>query len=215
MSLVDSTRDTRAFSVPIRSERGSFSCFDAFSSREPGSTSLENALADRFRHEANPEHRLLGFVQKLHLPFGILLQAARNAAEKVAADLGHLGPGRLAALEFGSLIGRACVATMADPEKIQRHDWAHVLGPLPAFVGWHVGSDSLPSDKDGHPYDYGMATSQRSDPQFGASAQRQTKFNRDACGRRVRRSRAAELNRSSGAIPGHSPTSPARPWSRI
>src|SRR5437773_10315314 len=35
----------RAFSVPIKSERGSvFFCFDAFSSREPVSTSLENAL---------------------------------------------------------------------------------------------------------------------------------------------------------------------------
>src|SRR6266436_1432464 len=43
--------NTRAFSVPIESERGSISCFDAFSSREPVSTpdqvrgrlSLENA----------------------------------------------------------------------------------------------------------------------------------------------------------------------------
>src|SRR5260370_27667260 len=93
-----------------------------------------NWLADRFSDEADPEHRLLGLVQKLHLPFGILLQAARNAAEKVAADLGHLGPGRLAPLEFGSLIGRACVATMADPENIQRHDWAHVLAPISHIV---------------------------------------------------------------------------------
>ena len=38
-------REARAFSVPIESERGSISCFDAFSSREPVSTSLENALA--------------------------------------------------------------------------------------------------------------------------------------------------------------------------
>ncbi len=41
---------TRAFSVPIESERGSISCFDAFSSREPVSTSLENALGRRNRH---------------------------------------------------------------------------------------------------------------------------------------------------------------------
>src|SRR5882672_5672945 len=81
-----------------------------------------DALADRFRDKANPEHRLFGLVQKLHLPFGVLLQAARNAAEQVAADLGHLGPGGLAALEFGSLIGRACEAAVADPKKIQRHD---------------------------------------------------------------------------------------------
>jgi hypothetical protein len=35
-------RRGRAFSVPIKSERGSISFFDAFSSREPVSTSLEN-----------------------------------------------------------------------------------------------------------------------------------------------------------------------------
>jgi hypothetical protein len=33
-----------AFSVPIESERGSIYCFEVFSSREPVSTSLENAL---------------------------------------------------------------------------------------------------------------------------------------------------------------------------
>src|ERR1700755_2204902 len=35
---------SRAFSVPIEPEWGSSFCFDAFSSREPVSTSLENAL---------------------------------------------------------------------------------------------------------------------------------------------------------------------------
>jgi hypothetical protein len=35
----------RAFSVPMESERGSSLSFDAFSSREPVPTSLENALA--------------------------------------------------------------------------------------------------------------------------------------------------------------------------
>src|ERR1700712_6042206 len=81
--------------------------------------------ADGFRDQANPEDRLPGFVEHFHLPFGILLQAARNAAEQIAADLGHFGPGRLAGFEFGSLIGCAGVAAMADPEKIQRHDWSH------------------------------------------------------------------------------------------
>src|SRR5258708_16070185 len=42
-------RGPRAFSVPIESERGSTSCFDAFSSREPVSTSLENALKTNFK----------------------------------------------------------------------------------------------------------------------------------------------------------------------
>src|SRR5882724_10467862 len=93
-----------------------------------------DALADRFRDEANPEHRRFGLVQKLHLPFGILFQAARNAAEQVAADLGHLGPGGLTALEFGSLIGRACEAAVADPKKIQRHD-DPCVGPPPGPFG--------------------------------------------------------------------------------
>ena len=60
---------------------------------------LTNGLATR-----RIGNRLLGFVQKLHLPFGILLQAARKAAEEVAADVRHLAPGGLAAFEFGSLI---------------------------------------------------------------------------------------------------------------
>jgi hypothetical protein len=41
---VPGAQRTRAFSVPIESERGSTSCFDALSSRQPVSTSLENAL---------------------------------------------------------------------------------------------------------------------------------------------------------------------------
>jgi hypothetical protein len=42
---------TGAFSVPMESERGSSLLFDAFSSREPVPTSLENALS------APPPHR--------------------------------------------------------------------------------------------------------------------------------------------------------------
>src|ERR1700712_1630014 len=89
--------------------------------------------ADGFRDQANPENRLPGFVEHFHLPFGILLQAARNAAEQIAADLGHFGPRGLAALEFGTLIGRAGVAAMADPEKIQRHDNPNGSGPPPGL----------------------------------------------------------------------------------
>src|SRR5271154_1806751 len=39
----------RVLSVPIESERGSRFCFVAFSSREPASTSLENALVHATR----------------------------------------------------------------------------------------------------------------------------------------------------------------------
>src|SRR5258708_5827375 len=80
-----------------------------------------SCLADRFRDQTDPEHRFPGLVEHLHLPFGILLQAARDAAEEVAAHLGHLGPGGLAVFEFCPLIRRTRVVTMADPEKIKRH----------------------------------------------------------------------------------------------
>jgi hypothetical protein len=79
------------------------------------------SLAERFRHEADPEHRLFGLVQQLHLPGAVLFQAAGNAANKVTANLGHLRPGIFTALEFGPVVGSARIATMADPEKIQRH----------------------------------------------------------------------------------------------
>jgi hypothetical protein len=75
-------------------------------------------LTQRVRHQADSEHGFSGLVQQLHMPFGILLQAARNAADKIGADLGHFGSGGLAALEFGALIGRAGIAPMADLEKI-------------------------------------------------------------------------------------------------
>src|SRR5215218_10630272 len=88
----------------------------------PGRMPVLRWLTEGFSDKTNPENRHLGFVQKLHLPFGVLFQAARKTAEEVAADLGHLGPGGLAAFEFGSLIGRACIVAVADPKKIQRHD---------------------------------------------------------------------------------------------
>src|SRR5207302_5126495 len=105
----------------------------------------ERALTNRFGDKTNSEDRLLRLVQKLHLPFGVLFQAARKAAEEVATDLGHLGPGGLAAFKFGPLIGRACIAAVADPKKIQRHDCSHGLGRLPAFSAGHqLGQDALP-----------------------------------------------------------------------
>jgi hypothetical protein len=89
---------------------------------KPATTFPDHALSDGFRDQANPEYRIPGFVEQLHLPFGVLLQAARNAAEQIAGDLGHFSPGSLATFEFRPLIGRAGVVAVADPEKIQRHD---------------------------------------------------------------------------------------------
>src|SRR5215210_1255102 len=75
------------------------------------------ALGQSLRHEADLEYGLFGLVQQFHLPFRVLLQAARNPADKIGANFGHLGPGRLTTLEFGSLVGSARIATMADPEE--------------------------------------------------------------------------------------------------
>jgi len=48
-------------------------------------------LAHRLRHETNPEYRLFGLVQQLHLPVGILLEAAGNASASAAANLLLMG----------------------------------------------------------------------------------------------------------------------------
>src|SRR5665213_1547162 len=78
-------------------------------------------LAQRLRHQADPEHRLLDLVEEFHVPVGVLFQVASNAAKQVGADPGHLDPGSLAAFKFRGLVGRAGIATVADSKKIQRH----------------------------------------------------------------------------------------------
>src|SRR6267154_6735686 len=100
----------RAFSVPIESERGSASCFDAFSSREPVSTSLGNALLDEARikevvdlrnrfDDADLEQQVCGLLVKglelAHEEFlvrGLVLPAQifRRVAELFAGLL-HIG----------------------------------------------------------------------------------------------------------------------------
>src|ERR1700737_226106 len=91
-------------------------------SAEPAATRQRcGSLTQRFRHEADSEYGLLGLVQELHLPFGVWLQAAGNATEKIGANAGHLGPRSLATRQFRSLIGRAGIAAVANPEEIQRH----------------------------------------------------------------------------------------------
>lgn len=79
------------------------------------------SLPERFRHQTNSEYGLFGFVEQLHMPFGVLLQAARNAANKVGANLGHLGPGGLAALELGSLVGSPGITTVTNSEEVLRY----------------------------------------------------------------------------------------------
>ena len=91
------------------------------------------ALTNGFGDKSHPENRLPGFVRKLHPPFGVPFQATRKAAEQVAADLGHLGPGGFAAFEFGSLIGRTFIAAVADPKKYSGIMISWLGGPRPSL----------------------------------------------------------------------------------
>src|ERR1700736_2746682 len=84
-------------------------------------------LPHRLPDKADSEYRLFGLVQQFHVPFGVLFQAARNAAEQIAADRGHLGPGGFAALEFSGLFVSAGIAAMTNPKEIKRHRCTHVL----------------------------------------------------------------------------------------
>ena len=71
-----------------------------------------------FPQQADFEYGLSALVQHFHPPFGVLLQAAGNAAGKVGAHLDHFGLGGLVALKLRALIGCAGIATMTYLEKI-------------------------------------------------------------------------------------------------
>jgi uncharacterized membrane protein len=64
-------------------------------------------LLERLGCEPDSKHRLFHLVQQIHLPLGVLFEAAGNTANEVGADLGHFSPSGLAALEFRSQIGSA------------------------------------------------------------------------------------------------------------
>src|ERR1700738_1274261 len=98
------------------------SCFDAFSSREPVSTSLENALIQRLRDQANSKNRLPRLVQELHLPFGVFDELAGNVAHHVAANTRHFLPCGNAVGKFRAVIADAGMRAMSDTEEIERHD---------------------------------------------------------------------------------------------
>src|SRR6266849_2006374 len=105
---------TRAFSVPIESERGSISCFDAFSSREPVSTSLENALV-RLNRQQMVQPLLHGLVEVVVRPAKpsiaagndlilLVLQGAAGARTVARGFTDHLGIHRVdLAIEIGQL----------------------------------------------------------------------------------------------------------------
>ena len=96
---------------------------------------------------------------QIHLPFGILLQVARNAAKQVGADLGHLGPGGLASVEFRSLTGSAGITAVINSKKNTATFFALMLGrPHSLSKTGTVERKSLPGHEIIDPYDYGIAT---------------------------------------------------------
>src|SRR5665647_3616553 len=75
----------------------------------------------RFRDKPNSENRLLGTVQKLHLPFAVLLEVAGDAADHIAAHAGQFFPGGIAIGMLGAKIGGAGILAISDAKKIERH----------------------------------------------------------------------------------------------
>jgi hypothetical protein len=63
------------------------------------------------------------------LPFSILFEIARNAANEVAADAGHLSPSRIFIGEVKAATGGAEVPAISDAEKIERHGEKPMLRP--------------------------------------------------------------------------------------
>ena len=67
------------------------------------------------------------------MPFSILFEIARNAANEVAADVGHLSPSRIFIGEVKAATGGAGVPAISDAEKIERREKPMLrptLGPV-------------------------------------------------------------------------------------
>jgi hypothetical protein len=92
-----------------------------------GGFEVEN-LTQCLGHKTDSEQGLPGFVQEFHVPFGVLLQATRKAANQIAADLGHLHPGGVPVDEIKTVVGNATEVVVTDPDEIGRHAVAFFLG---------------------------------------------------------------------------------------
>jgi hypothetical protein len=89
--------------------------------RKEAKATLVRCLGDK----PDAEQRHLRLVQKLHAPFGVLLHISRNAANKVATDLGHLSPCSVLVWQINAVIGHARVIAVTNLEKEQRHLKVH------------------------------------------------------------------------------------------
>jgi hypothetical protein len=95
--------------------------------------SVEDAPVRRFHHQADSENRSFGLIQKLHLPFGVLLEFSGNAADDPGTNAGQLFPGGMVIGKFGALIARAGEAAVADPKKIERHGMTRCVKAAPGL----------------------------------------------------------------------------------
>lgn len=68
---------------------------------------IESGAIERFRDDPDAENRLPGFVEQLHLPFGVFCELPRNAARHVRADGRHLFPGCITIGALRPVFGRA------------------------------------------------------------------------------------------------------------
>ena len=88
--------------------------------------------ADRLRDQPNAKHRPFGFVQKLHLPFGVFCEVPRDAAHEFTANFSHFCPGRTVVGKFDAAVGRAGKMAILNAKKIERHGGNPMLRPLKA-----------------------------------------------------------------------------------
>src|SRR6516165_6639740 len=82
------------------------------------------AVVQRFRDDADAEHRALLLVEQLHLPFRILPELARDPGGHVGAGARQRAPSIIAVGAFGAELRCAGVAAVADAKEVERHAWA-------------------------------------------------------------------------------------------
>src|SRR5258708_21879860 len=90
------------------------------------------ALLHRLRDKADSKNRLFGLVEELHLPFSVLLEVTRNAADEIAANAGQFCPSCIAVGKLGATVSRTGKTAISDAEKIERHGEKPMLRPLKA-----------------------------------------------------------------------------------
>lgn len=86
--------------------------------------------AQSLRHQADSGRAPLVRVEKLHGPAGVLIKSAASAADEVAANLGHLDPGRILVGAFEGLIGATRISSLANSQKVLRHGGNHWVKPI-------------------------------------------------------------------------------------